>query len=104
MTGISNSGQYNEVDDASYVGGLVSVTDVQTLLKVGASNLSGRQTIIIFNKSSTTLYLGPTGVTTATGIPIYAQQEKFYSFGENTNIYAIAATAGPFSVIVQESA
>ena len=100
---ITGGGQYNEVDNVAYVSGSVSVTNTQIEAKVGASPLSGRQSLIIYNASTVTMYVGPTGITGATNaIPIFPQQERFMSVGENIRVYLIANTAGPHTAIIQE--
>lgn len=102
--GISNSSFFSEVDSNGYVAGTISVTNTQVEAKVGGSPLTGRQTLILVNKSSVTLYTGPSGVTTTTGLPLHPDQERIYSVGESINIYCIAAAAGPYTVVVHELA
>lgn len=60
----------------------------------GSANLFNRQMLSLFNNSSVTLYWGYTSaVTTATGTPIFRNQERGWMVGPNTNIYVIAGTA-----------
>lgn len=100
---ISFSGQYNEVDSNNYVSSSLSVSTTQVQAKVGSSNLEGRQNVLIYNKSSVTVYIGPSGVTSSTGIPIYADSFFSYSFGQDINVFMITAL-GTATVIVQEMA
>lgn len=99
--GLNEGGQFNEVDDKSYLAGTVTLSTSQTELKVGASRLDGRQNLLVFNKSSVVIYIGPTGVTSSNGIPIAPNQMFSYPFGQNIAVYGIVA-AGSQSIIVHE--
>lgn len=98
---IISSGQFNEVDDTSYLSTSATITTSASELKVGASRLSGRQNLIVFNKGSSTIYIGPSGVTSSTGIPVEANQMFSYPFGQNIAVYAITSS-GSSTVIIQE--
>ena len=98
---INESGQFNEVDDKSYLSGTVTVSTSQVELKVGASRLDGRQNLLIYNKGSSTIYIGPSGVTTSNGIPVVKGQLFSYPFGQNIAVYAIMSS-GSQSIIVHE--
>lgn len=98
---ISNSGQFDEVDESSWVAGTMSVTNSASEAKVGASRLAGRQSLLVYNGTNVNIYYGPSGVTTTNGIPIFPQQQLTLSIG-NLGVYLIAAAAGPYTVIVHE--
>lgn len=98
---INNSGRYDEVDEGSYVMGTLSVSTTAVEAKVGASRLSGRQSLIIFNSSTVNLYYGTTGVTASTGIPIFPTQMMTLSIGD-IPIFLIASTTGPYTAIIHE--
>jgi hypothetical protein len=100
--GISLSSEYSDVNNDSYLSGLIVVTTSQVEAKVGASRLSGRETLRIYNKGST-IYFGPSGVTTSTGEPLMKNQWVNIPAGENIEVFMIT-TSGSVNVIVQEMA
>lgn len=99
---ISLSPSYSEVDESNYLAGTVSVTNSQIEAKVGGSRLSGRQSLMLFNASSNTIYFGPSGLSTTTGVPLFPNQFAQLSMGDSFGVYLIAATSGPFTVVVHE--
>ncbi len=103
MPTLGKSGQFNDVDDANYVSGTITIGTSQVLAAVGVSNLTLRQELLIYNKSGVVIYFGPTGVTTATGIPINPNEVLNLPFGQNNSVFLIAGTASN-SVIIQEMA
>lgn len=100
----SPSGEFNDVNNESYVSGAVAVTSVAIEAKVGATRLSGREVITITNKGPKTVYYGPAGVTTTTGDPLYKEQFVSLPFGDNVAVHVICAATETATVIVQESA
>lgn len=101
--GINLSSEYSDVLNDGYVAGSITVGTTQVEAKVGASKQVGRELLIIYNKSNNTIYYGPSGVTTSTGIPIFKNSTLMLSVGENTALFLIAGSAGN-SVLVQELA
>lgn len=100
---VSQSGTWtavvNNYKSTSYVQGTVTVGTSQVEAKVGGSRLSNRQHLLIFNGSSNTIYIGPTGVTTSMR-PLFKSQQ--YDCDDcNLAVYMIAGSAGN-SVIVEE--
>lgn len=87
----------------SYVAASVTVGTSQTPLRAGATNLANRETIIIYNNNTSNIYIGPTGVTTATGLKIVPGQMMTLNAGENITVYAITIS-GTANVVVQELA
>lgn len=101
---IGKSGQFNDVVDSNYVAGTITVGTSQVLAAaVGGANLTLRQELLIYNKSAVTIFFGPTGVTTATGIPIGPNDTINLPFGQAISVFLIAGTAGN-SIIIQEMA
>lgn len=100
---LAYGGSFNEVNDVSYVAGSITVGTSQVLAAASGSNLSLRQELIIYNKSASTIYFGPTGVTTSTGIPIGPTEVLNLPFSQNVSVFLISGTAGN-TVIVQELA
>lgn len=90
--------------DCLHSGGLQAVISVSTtavLLKVGASNLDNRKLITALPDG--TIYWGYTsGVTSATGTPIYKDQNTWWSADDTCNVYLIASS-GTKNVRVTES-
>jgi hypothetical protein len=77
----------------------VGTTEVEA--KVGASRKDGRQMLRVYNKSNSTIYFGPTGVTTTNGEPIYKDQWVNIPANDQCAVFLIAGSAGN-SVIVSE--
>jgi hypothetical protein len=85
-----------------FIAGTVTVSTTQTLLKAGATNLSGRQIITIYNSGNHDIYVGPSGVTTSTGIRIFKRQTITFPYGDGINLYAITSTSTS-DVVVHEA-
>ena len=101
--GISLSSEYSDVLEDSYLQGVVTVSTTETQAKVGASNLEGRELLRIVNKSSVTIYIGPTGVTTTNGEPLLKNQVIEMPVGSGIDVYMIVSS-GTADIIVQEFA
>ena len=85
----------------AYAAVSLSISTTQTQVKVGASNLAGRKSVIMYNSGLNTVYFGPSGVTTSTGIPILSKQMISLNAGDANNIYLITSTSTS-TVVVQE--
>lgn len=84
--------------------GALTVSTTAVEAKVGASALTNRKTLTVFNNSGATLYWGYTsGVTTSSGTPFYEKQFVSFDVGTGTSVYLIAG-AGSNNVRVTESA
>lgn len=60
-----------------------------------SSALSSRKSMIVFNNGNTTIYLGPSGVTTSSGLPVYAgAYSPAINLGAGVTLYAISGSAG----------
>jgi hypothetical protein len=101
MSSFSKSGQFDDVDNSSYSAGSATITTSQSELKVGVSRLSGRQTLMIQNNGSQTIYIGPSGVTSATGIPLFKNQFISMPIGDSIAVYAITSSSTS-SIVIQE--
>lgn len=89
---------------SDYQSAVKTIGTSQTLAAVGVANLSNRQELMIYNDSLSTIFYGPSGVTTTgstKGISIYPGGFVNLPFGPGVEVYLIAGTAGN-SVIVQE--
>lgn len=72
--------------------GAVTVGTSQVLLAAGASTMADRKLLAVFNNSGTTIFIGPSGVTTTSGYPIPPNDSIVLPTGQN--VYAIAGSAG----------
>lgn len=99
--GISQSGQFDDVNNSSYLAASISVTTSQTEAKVGASRLNGRQLIILENIGNPDIYYGPSGVTTTTGIKLVKNAVVSLPVGDLVGVFLITAS-GTATVTVQE--
>lgn len=105
MSAISQSADRSDVNDTGYTSAVISVGTSAVELFTGGSRNANRQTIIIYNDSSNTIFIGPATVTesgSTKGYPIVKNQSVTVSLGD-VAIYAIAGSAGN-SVIIQEMA
>lgn len=76
----------------------ISVLSTPTLLP--ANNLANRRTLIIYNNSSQTVWIGGSGVTVAAGFPILkGQYSPPIDAGANMSIYGIAASSAECRVL-----
>jgi hypothetical protein len=73
--------------------GAKTVTNVAASIFAGASLLSQRTGMTVYNESDTTVYYGPSGVTTANGMPLLSGDSVSFLFkpGIEYPIYFIAA-------------
>lgn len=97
----------NYVDDIVNTAGLenqltVGLTAVE--IKAGASRLTNRKLVTLYNSSNSTLYWGYTsGVTISTGTPIEKNQYVEWTVGGNLPVYVIAASGGNIARITEAS-
>jgi hypothetical protein len=87
----------------------VSGTLLATAVTVGtsatvlpATTLSDRDSILVYNNGTATIYIGGSGVTTASGIPVEPGASWSDDLGE-TAVYAISGTAGQNVRVLEES-
>jgi hypothetical protein len=70
-----------------------SVTTVTTTATaIPSSAKTGRRTILVYNNGSNTVYLGGSAVTTASGYPLNAGEEKAFDLSGVLNLYGITDT------------
>lgn len=101
---ISNNGEYNDVLEQAYVSSTVSVGTTQVEAKVGGSRLAGREVVTIYNDSNSTVFYGPSGVSTSganKGEPLFKRQSVSIPAGQEVGVFIIADSASN-QVIVQE--
>lgn len=93
----------SDVNDTGYQSTVVTVGTSQVEVKVGGTRDPDRQRVLIYNDSNSTIYYGPSGVTTTgstRGVPVFKKQLAVIPVGD-VAVYAIAGSAGN-EVIVQE--
>jgi hypothetical protein len=98
---IEYGSEYSDVLTDAYVAGSISVSTTQVEAKVLASRLTNRETLRIFNNSSVTIYFGPSGVTSATGEPIFKNQWVNIPIGDIA-VFLITASGTASDVRIQE--
>lgn len=89
------------VASVAYLTGTVTVGTTEVEAKVGGSALSGRISVRIYNRSSNTIFFGPTGLTTTTGEDLAPGQSVELRLAASPGLFLIAAGAGN-TVVVQE--
>lgn len=97
---ISDMYRRNYINEAGNVGWKVTAVGVtNTAAELGATPQAGRKKMLIQNLSSVSVYVGPANtVTTANGFEIPKDSAFEFELGENLDIWAIAATAGPHNI------
>lgn len=101
MSGISYSPEYSDVLTDSYLAGTISISTTQVEAKVGASRSITRETLRVYNNSLITIYFGPSGVTAATGEPIFKNQWVNIPIGD-LGVFLITASGTAADVRIQE--
>lgn len=99
------SGNFNDVVNADYIAGTVTVGTSQVAARVGGSNLARRQEITIYNPTNNIIWVGPSGITasnTGGGIPLGPEETLSLQYGASIDIYLIAAQAGN-TIVIQEA-
>jgi hypothetical protein len=101
MGGIEDgNGEFNDVLEDVLIQGVVTIGTTETELKVNASVDPDREVVRVYNSSNQTIYIGPTGVTSATGEPLRRRQSMEMPIGTQ-GLFAITAS-GTADVIVWE--
>lgn len=66
----------------------------QTAVPLPATNLARRRTIVIHNNGTDYVYIGASGVTTATGVPIPPSGLRTFDIGFQVQLYAVSPSNG----------
>ena len=83
-----NDGIKTQLINSSLVVGLTAIE-----VKVGATRLSNRKGVILYNSSNRTMFWGGVGVTTSSGIPLN-KGESITIRNEDVALFVITDTAG----------
>lgn len=97
---------FNDTRNADYKSIVVSVSTSQVEAKVGGTRLVDRHGVWVYNDSSNTVFVGPSGVAasgSAKGLPLFKQQSAFFELPDSVAVFVIAGS-GSNDVIVQEIA
>ena len=104
--GSGNSiGSYNsqlaveDIVNTSLSSGSITVSTTAVAARVSSSNLTNRKQLTIAPTTGTVYLGGSSGVTTATGIPIFQNQVISFSFGASVTPYLIAASSQTVNII-----
>lgn len=98
---ISYDPELADVLNDSYIAGKISVSTTQVEAKVGASRVKNREVLRIYNNSSTTIYFGPSGVTSLIGEPIFKNQWVNIPIGD-IGVFLVTASGTAADVRIQE--
>jgi hypothetical protein len=101
--GLNSSGYFSDTVNQALVSGSITVGTTAVAARVGASNLSERQILRIYNGSNGVIYLGDSSVTTESGEPLERKQWITYPLGDQLDVYLIS-NANRTGIIVQEMA
>ena len=71
-----------------------AVTAGVTALSLPATALADRKALYVFNNGSVRIYVGGSGVTTSTGIPVRPGTGQGFDADDSCLLYAISGTAG----------
>jgi len=99
---IDQDGSINTVSvlEQTYLSANIIVGTSQIEIKTGISRLSSRKMVSVHNYGPNIIYIGPSGVTSTTGRPLFVDQCMDMPIG-NMAVYAISEEPGN-SIIVQE--
>lgn len=104
MTGFSAGGKFDDVSDAQFEHGVISVSGTALECKVQATSLPNRQEVFLFNRSIETCYVGKESVLNSNaldGIPLESQESASFNFGSEIPLYIICPT-GTVDVVILE--
>ena len=81
-----------------------SVDDTAGGTDLAATDLAGRKYLFLYNNGNETVYVGETGVTTATGFPLDPCSYLMMRAGASCDLHAIGATAAAQDIRIAELA
>lgn len=70
----------------------ITVTSSATELAPSGTPLARRRGLLIYNNGTATIYIGNSGVTTSSGIPLAVGAALFLDVGDSVDVYARAAS------------
>lgn len=88
-----------DLADNGGVQSVIAVSTTAVAVRVGASNLANRKRLLFINTGPVNVYWGfANTVTTGNGMILFRNQSVSDSWGPNTTIWVIAASAGSISI------
>ena len=99
---IVDNADRSDILESGYIAGTRVIGTVQVEAKVGESRLSFRQHLTIHNNGPGIIYIGPEGVTTQNGRPLYPGATMDMAVGD-LGIFIISNTSNN-TVVIQELA
>lgn len=100
--GFSANPDFSDILSGGLVQGVISVTTSSIEAKVGGSRQAKRQTLRIYNNSTTTIFWGNSSVTAANGEPLFSKQWVNIPVGDQVAIHLITASGTASDVRIQE--
>jgi hypothetical protein len=97
---IADSADRADILESGYVAGTRVIGTVQVEAKVGDTRLSFRQHLTIHNHGPSVIFVGPSGVTSQNGRPLYPNATMDIAVGD-LGVYLIAETSNN-TVVIQE--
>ena len=97
----NSRGEFDDVLEDVVLQGVTTIGTTETELKVGGSRESRREIVRVYNDSSSVIYIGPTGVTTAgasRGEPLRRRQWIELPIGD-LPVYGIVASGTADAII-----
>lgn len=82
---------------------VLTIDDTATLVTTGGHHVHDKKTVYLRGVTAT-IYLGPSGVTTATGFPLAADESIVIELGPHDSLYAVTATTADVNVLVCRNA
>ena len=98
--GVNESSNYSDTNESTYLSGPQTVLTTEVEAKVGATRVTGRQFVRIYNDGTNTIWFGPTGLSTTTGEPLFKKQSVEVAAAD-LGVFMIT-DSGTVSVIIQE--
>ena len=81
----------NPTSFSTQLSSAITLTTANTAYLLPASEQAARITLVIYNSSDTTVYIGGSGVTTAAGMPLASS--KYMVIPASANVYAVCGSA-----------
>jgi hypothetical protein len=96
--GIQVSADRSDVVETGAAIGQISIGTTQTEIKVSTGRLTYRQNILMYNASAVTIWVGPTGVTTTNGFPLFKGEKLLIPIGDEAYYGIVASSTAALNV------
>lgn len=98
---IQVAGDFDDTNNTVYLSGRKTVNTTGISARVGISNDENRQFVRIYNDSSSTVYFGPSGLSTTDMEPLLKKQAVEIAVRSEIDVI-IKTSSGTADVIIQE--